>query len=220
MTMCGRFTLTTATDEIAAKFEVPDPPLLNARYNVAPSQVIAVVGLKPDGKRRGIAMLNWGLVPNWANDPKQGPRPVNLRAETVRHKFPEQFRERRCLIPADGFYEWAVEGKKKLPRRFTLASGEPFAFAGLWDFWGSGKELIRTCCLITTTANELVAEVHDRMPVILAPEHYNVWLDPNTPVKEAEMLLKPFPAELMRVAAANPILNSPKHDGPECLEAA
>jgi putative SOS response-associated peptidase YedK len=218
--MCGRFTLTTPTELVAAQFEVPDPPLLSARYNVAPSQVIAVVGLKPDGKRRGIAMLQWGFVPNWANDPKSGPHPVNLRAESVRYKFGELLRGRRCLIPADGFYEWKAEGKKKLPRRFTLASGEPFAFAGLWDVWqGDGQKLL-TCCLITTAANELVAEVHDRMPVIVAPEHYDAWLDPETPEAELEALLKPYPADLMGVAAANPILNSPKHDGPECLEAA
>jgi putative SOS response-associated peptidase YedK len=218
--MCGRFTLTAPTEEVAAKFEVPDPPLLAVRYNIAPSQVIAVVGLKADGVRRGIALLQWGLVPNWANDAKSGPRPVNLRADTVRHKFGEQFRERRCLIPADGFYEWKTVGKKKLPHRFTLVSDEPFAFAGLWDLWGSGKQNLLTCCLLTTNANELVAEVHDRMPVIVAPEHYSTWLDPDSSVDDLEALLRPYPADVMRVAAANPILNSPKHDGPECLEAA
>src|SRR4051812_8246642 len=101
--MCGRFTLTTPTEKVAARFEVPDPPPLAVRYNVAPSQVVAVVGLKPDGRRRGIAMLKWGLVPYWTSDPKEGPRPVNLRTESVRHKFPDQFRAKRCLIPADGF---------------------------------------------------------------------------------------------------------------------
>jgi putative SOS response-associated peptidase YedK len=159
-------------------------------------------------------------VPNWTNDPKSGPRPVNLRAETVRHKFGELFRTRRCLIPADGFYEWVTEGKKKLPRRFTLASGEPFAFAGLWDVWQADGQKLLTCCLITTTANALVAAVHDRMPVIVAPKGYGAWLDPETPEVELEALLKPYPADVMRVAAANPVLNSPKNDGPECLEAA
>jgi putative SOS response-associated peptidase YedK len=218
--MCGRFTLTTPTKDVAAKFEVPDPPLLRVRYNVTPSQVIAVVGLKPDGKRRGIAMLNWGLVPSWANDPKEGPRPVNLRAETVRHKFRDQFKAKRCLIPADGFYEWRAEGRKKLPQRFTLASGEPFGFAGLWDVWKGGDKPLLTCCLLTTTANELVAGVHDRMPVIVPPEDYARWLDPETPVDELEALLRPHPAERMQVTAANPVLNSPNYDGPECLEAA
>ena len=218
--MCGRFTLTTPTAKIATQFEVPDPPLLVSRYNIAPSQVIAVVGLKPDGKRRGLALLQWGLVPNWANDPKEGPRPVNLRAESVRHKFGDLFRHKRCLIPADGFYEWVREGDKKLPRRFTLASGEPFAFAGLWDSWKGGEKPHLTCCLLTTAANELVAPVHDRMPVLLSPEHYARWLDPGTPLGELEALLKPYPAEAMRMTAANPILNSPKNDGPECLDAA
>ena len=218
--MCGRFTLTTPTEQIAAQFEVPDPPLLNVRYNVAPSQVIAVVGLKPDGQRRGIAMMYWGLVPHWAKGPKSGPRPVNLRAETVRDKFGGLFRTRRCLIPADGFYEWVVEGKKKVPRRFLMASGEPFAFAGLWDVWGRGKEQLFTCSLLTTTANELVAPVHDRMPVIVPPESYALWLDSRTPVAELEALLVPYPADEMHATAANPVLNSPKFDGPECLEAA
>ena len=118
--MCGRFTLTMSTELVAAQFEVPDPPLLTARYNVAPSQVIAVVGLKPDGQRRGIALLRWGLVPHWANTPNDGKRMINVRAESVRYKFGDILREKRCLIPRDGFYEWKTEGKKKLPRRFTI----------------------------------------------------------------------------------------------------
>ncbi len=218
--MCGRFTLTTPTEQIAAQFEVPDPPFLSARYNVAPSQVIAVVGMKPDGKRRGIALLRWGLVPKWAKGPNDGPRPINVRAESIRHKFGELLRTRRCLIPADGFYEWIVEGKKKLPRRFTLASGEPFAFAGLWDVWKGRGETLLTCCLITTTANELVREVHDRMPAIVPRESYAEWLDPATPEDRLSEMLVSYPAEHMRVAAASAAVNSPKNDGPECLEAA
>ena len=113
--MCGRFTLTTPTEQVAAQFEVPDPPLLTPGYNVAPSQVIAVVGLKPDGRKRGIALLRWGLVPHWAETPDSGPRPINVRAESVMFKFGEQLREKRCLIPASGFYEWATVGGKKGP---------------------------------------------------------------------------------------------------------
>ena len=141
--------------------------------------------------------------------------------ESIVSKFGDLLRQKRCLIPGDGFYEWrGTEGKKKYPHRFTMKSGEPFAFAGLWDTQGDDKQKLVTCCLITTTANELVSQVHDRMPVILAPEHYATWLDPETPQKDLEALLKPYSTELMKVAAANPILNSPKHDGPECLEAA
>ena len=218
--MCGRFTLTTPTEVVAAHFEVPDPPLLSARYNVAPSQVIAVVGLKPDGRRRGIALLRWGLVPNWATSPNQEPRPINVRAESVRYKFGDILREKRCLIPGDGFYEWKTEGKKKLPRRFTLKSGEPFAFAGLWDTWRDEKQKLVTCCLITTEANDLVSAVHDRMPVILSREHYVEWLDSETPEERLTALLKPYPADEMLMTAASTAVNSPKNDGPECLEAA
>src|SRR5262245_37838911 len=131
--MCGRYTLSVPTEEVAAEFGVPDPPPLTRRYNVAPSQVIAVVGLKPDGVHRGIALLRWELVPPWESDPDSGPRPINARAETVGYKFGEQFRQKRCLVPADGFYEWRREGDKKRPYHFALKSGRPFAFAGLWD---------------------------------------------------------------------------------------
>jgi putative SOS response-associated peptidase YedK len=217
--MCGRFTLTTPAELLSARFDVPDPPPLTARYNVAPSQVIAVVGLKPDGTRRGIARLRWGLVPHWASSPNSGPRPINLRAETVAHKFGELLRGKRCLIPADGFYEWKAEGKTKRPHRFTLATGEPFAFAGLWDVWGEGAEKLVTCCLITTAANDLVRPYHDRMPVIVPPEGYAAWLDPGTPQEGLTALLKPYPAEAMRVAEASPAVNSPRNDGPECLAA-
>ena len=155
--MCGRFTLTTPTDDVAAQFEVPDPPLLSARYNVAPSQVIAVVGLKPDGKQRDRLAVKLGAGAELgerperraaAGQPAGGVGPRTSSASILR--------EQRCLIPADGFYEWKTEGKKKLPHRFTLKSGEPFAFAGLWDVWRGEKETLLTCCLITTTANELV----------------------------------------------------------------
>ena len=132
---------------MAAEFDVPDPPPLTRRYNVAPSQIIAVVGLKPDGVRKGIALLRWGLVPSWANSPDEGPRPINARAETVAYKFREQFREKRCLIPADGFYEWRVMGGKNRPCHFALNTGRPFGFAGLWDLWrAEGAKPLLTCC--------------------------------------------------------------------------
>ncbi len=144
--MCGRFTLAADPRTLARAFDIPDVPEMDPKYNVAPSQVIAVVGLKPDGKRRGLARLRWGLVPHWAQSPTDGPRPINLQAESVAYKFGSLLRDRRCLIPADGFYEWKTEGKKKNPQRFTLASGEPFGFAGLWDVWGEGAEKLVTCC--------------------------------------------------------------------------
>lgn len=207
--------------ELAAQFEVPDPPILAARYNVAPSQMVAVVGLKPDGVRRGLALLKWGLVANWSNDPVKGVKPINARADSVRFKFGEQFREKRCLIPADGFYEWATVGGMKRASRFTLADGGPFAFAGLWDRWHvEGQPPVKTTCLITTAANEVVRPVHDRMPVILPVESYAEWLAPETPERRLLALLAPLPAELMIARAVGPAVNSPRIDGPECIEAA
>ena len=217
--MCGRFTLAADPRKLARAFDIPDVPELEPRYNVAPSQVVAVVGMKPDGRRRGLARLRWGLVPHWAQSPNAGPRPSNLRAESVAYKFGSLLRGRRCLIPADGFYEWVTEGKRKLPKRFTLLSGEPFGFAGVWDVWGEGPEKIVTCAVITTEANELVRPVHDRMPVIVPPERYAEWLDPGTPVDRLTALLRPYPAAEMAVADASPAVNSVRNDGPELLAA-
>ena len=218
--MCDRFTLTTTDELLAEAFDVIDPPALRPRYNIAPSQLIAVVGLKPDGETRGIALLRWGLVPYWANDPNDGPKPINARAETVGYKFAASFREKRCLIPADGFYEWLSDGKNKRPHRFTLKTGAPFGFAGLWDVWSSEKQKLVTCCMITTMANDLVKPLHDRMPVILPPEHYAEWLDPETPQKRLAALLQPYSADAMQVTEVGAAVNSPKNDGPECIEAA
>jgi putative SOS response-associated peptidase YedK len=218
--MCGRFTLHTPTDELAAAFDVPDPPPLTPRYNVAPSQVIAVVGLKPDGTKRGIALLKWGLVPHWAANATSGPRPINVRAESVLFKFGEQLREKRCLIPTSGFFEWKTVDGKKRPCHFTMKDGRPFAFAGLWDVWRGDAKPLRTCCLITTHANDLVRPVHDRMPVIVPPDRYTEWLDPQTREARLVALLQPYPAEEMTVREVGTAVNSPKHDGPECLEAA
>ncbi len=185
------------------------------------SQLVAVVGLKADGIRRGLALLKWGLVPNWANDPVKGVKPINARAESVAYKFGEQFREKRCLIPADGFYEWATVGGKKRANHFALADGAPFAFAGLWDRWYmEGKAPVKTTCVVTTAANDVVRPVHDRMPVILPAESYAEWLDPDTPVKRLLELLKPYPADRMTAREVGSAVNSPRNDGPECLNTA
>jgi putative SOS response-associated peptidase YedK len=157
--MCSRFTLTTA-ELTAEAFDTPAPPALRPRYHIAPSQLIAVVGLKPDGETRGIALMRWGLVPHWANDPRAGRKPINARAETVGYKFADSFRQKRCLIPADGFYEWLTDGRKKRPYWFTLKTGAPFGFAGLWDVWSSEKQKLLTCCMITSSA---IAELRCRL---------------------------------------------------------
>ncbi len=218
--MCGRYTV-TSSEEVREFFGVYDGPVLTPRYNVAPSQVVAVVGLKPDG-RRGLALLRWGLVPRWASDPKSGPRPINARAETVLDKptFRDAFRSRRCLLPADGFFEWQKSNGVKKPFHIRMKCGGLFAFAGLWDVWQSGDEKLATCCILTTEANELVRPLHDRMPVIAPKDEYGRWLDPQTPVAELRAMLRPYPAEMMETVPVGRAVNSVKNDGPECLSPA
>jgi putative SOS response-associated peptidase YedK len=217
--MCGRYSVTDP-ESIPETFGVEVVPVLAKRYNIAPSQTVAVIGLKGDGVTRGLALLKWGLVPSWSNDPNPKVKPINVRAESVMFKFGEQLREKRCLIPASWFYEWATVGGKKGARHFTMKDDRLFAFAGLWDVWrGDGKPLL-TCCLITTHANDLVRPVHDRMPVILPRASYDEWLDPETPEARLVCLLRPSPADEMQVVEVGPAVNSPRNDGPECLEAA
>ena len=158
-------------------------------------------------------------LPSWSNDPNAGPKPVNARSDSLnKPTFRDAFRSKRCLIPADGFYEWATVGKAKQPHHFRMRSRRPFAFAGLWEVWTDGATKLITCCLITTDANDLVRPIHDRMPVILKPEDYTPWLDHSTPFETVKALLKPFPAEEMESITVSPHVNKPINDGPECLE--
>ncbi len=227
--MCGRFTLTDA-DGAWLRFDIRGadvpPPMERAdgtadaaRYNIAPTQDVLTVRHE-NGERRA-EMMRWGLVPSWADSPKVGARMINARAETLaeRPSFRAAFRRRRCLIPADGFYEWRREGKGRVPIRFALAGGEPFAFAGLWERWERpGEPPLLSCAIVTTRANELVASIHDRMPAILAPDAERVWVDSD--VTDAALLgglLAPRPSELMRAREASRAVNSPAYDGPECL---
>jgi putative SOS response-associated peptidase YedK len=221
--MCARYTITTPPEIIAAAFGLLAVPNLDPRYNAAPSQVIPVVGLKPDGKTRGLALIKWGFVPRWAKDPESGPKPVNAKAETVATKAPfkDSFRDRRCLIPADGFYEWRVEGGKKVAHHFHLKDRGLFAFAGLWDAWPEeGRTRLRTCTIITVPPNDLVSQFHDRMPAILVPAQYDLWLDDKTPTGEALGALTSFPAEFLEEFRVGPAVNRVANDGPECLKPA
>ncbi|MCE9563894.1 MAG: SOS response-associated peptidase, partial [Planctomycetes bacterium] len=171
------------TERLADEFDIPNPPVLPPRYNIAPTQLIAAVALKPDGEHRGMVRLPWGMVPNWADTPTSAPKLFNARAESVSFKFGECLRERRVLIPADGFDEWKTVGKKKHACHFSRQDGAPFAFAGLWDLWQDEDLRIVGACLVTTTPNEVVQPYHDRMPVILHRESYAEWLDPETSVE-------------------------------------
>jgi putative SOS response-associated peptidase YedK len=216
--MCGRFLITTAGERLAEHFGVPALAELPPRYNVAPSQLVPAVGLDRDG-RRALATFRWGLVPRWSSDAKRAP--INARAETAADKpsFAESLRLRRCLIPADGFYEWARDGRRKQPFCFRLREDRPYPFAGLWDAWREpGGTLLLTCALLTTEANELVRPVHDRMPVIVLERDYDLWIDRNMQdVAELAPVLRPYPAEGMRSFQVGRAVNDPKNDGPECL---
>jgi putative SOS response-associated peptidase YedK len=217
--MCGRFAQKSSAKKVAEKFKVEDVPPLVERYNVAPTQ--AVLGVREGADTREATFLKWGLVPRWAKDPAVGNRLINARAETVAEKpsFREAFSRRRCLIPLSGFYEWSRRADRKRPFYFHMRGGEPFAVAGLWERWEGEGGPLETCTLITTEANDLLARYHDRMPVILRPEDYDLWLD--TDVRRSDLLpplLRPYPHDEMSAYAVNLLVNSPSHDDPRCVE--
>lgn len=218
--MCGRYTLTTNTQKLAeafSGFEVPAE--LPPRYNVAPSQPVAVVANNGQHK---VEFFQWGLIPSWAKDPTIGNRMINARAETLAEKpsFKNAYKRRRCLVLADGFYEWKKAGDQaKTPMYIRLASGDPFAFAGLWEIWQTAEDLILSCTIITTNPNELMASIHNRMPVILPAAAYEQWLDPaERRPEQLNDLLKPFPAELMTAYPVSKLVNSPKNDSSTLIE--
>ncbi|OGO40266.1 MAG: hypothetical protein A2Z04_09340 [Chloroflexi bacterium RBG_16_57_9] len=219
--MCGRFTLTVDTTELGETFtQLNLPADLTPRYNIAPSQAIAVV--TNSGQNR-VEFFRWGLIPSWAKDPSIGNRMINARAESLSEKpaFRAAYKRRRCLILADGFYEWRKEpGRKtKTPMYVRLSSGKPFAFAGLWEAWRTPDEsTLLSCTIITTTPNSLVEQIHNRMPVILDPQAYDLWLDPadQDPKVLAEWL-KPYPAGQMTAYAVSTVVNNPAIDVPECI---
>jgi putative SOS response-associated peptidase YedK len=219
--MCGRFTLTAEARELAKRFGVEVSAsfyrIVAPRYNIAPTQPVVVVG--DDGKRY-MTQMRWGLIPSWAKDPAIGNRMINARAETltVKPAFRVAIRKRRCLIVADGFYEWQKRGNVKQPVRIVLKSREPFGFAGLWETWEPPQgEPIQSCTIITTQANELQKEVHDRMPVILPRDKENLWLDPDAELARLLDLLKPYPSSEMEFYPVSRAVNLPQHDVPDCI---
>jgi putative SOS response-associated peptidase YedK len=218
--MCGRFTLRTPAADLAEEFEVDERPNLAARYNIAPSQDILVVRAAREGGGREFAMPRWGLVPAWAKDPALGGRMINARAETLADKpsFREAYRARRCLVVADGFYEWqkAPDGAK-LPHHIRLGDSAPFAIAGLWETWrGPDGESLETCALITTEANQDLAPIHHRMPAILPSQAYDAWLDVRS--QPPASLLRPYPLGELTAHPVGPRVNSARHDDAACLE--
>ena len=274
--MCGRFTLRTAASAIAEQFALLGVPEFAARFNVAPSQPVPVIRMRSeapqgDGGRaadianrrknhtgrsssvplavsRELVWLRWGLVPSWAKDPAIGNRLINARAESAAEKpaFRAAMRRRRCLVVADGFYEWQQSGgragtkgdspifagakigtvpragRAKQPHFIRLHGDRPFAFAGLWEAWeGADHATLETCAILTTAANELVRPIHDRMPVILAASSYSAWLDPAIEDPRQLMpLLVPYPSHEMEAQPVGDFVNSPAHDSPRCVEPA
>ncbi len=220
--MCGRFTQAAPGEVIAELFELPEVPSLAPRYNIAPTQDVAVVRTAANG-RRELALLHWGLVPSWAKDRSIGSRMINARAESAAEKpaFRAALRARRCLVVADGFYEWQRLGARKQPYFISFRDRRPFAFAGLWERWhGEGGAALDSCAILTTTPNDVVAPVHDRMPVILAPEEYGTWIaaDARDPGRLAP-LLRPHPADGMCAYPVGLRVNSPANDDASCIAA-
>lgn len=219
--MCGRFTLTVSPDQLQAAFDLSEPPSaeLGPRYNIAPTQPVAVI---TNQAPRKLEFFKWGLIPSWAKDPKIGNSLINARGETVAEKpaFRAAFKRRRCLILADGFYEWKKEGKTKTPMYIQLKDGAPFALAGLWEVWQAADgSSVPTCTIITTTPNKLMETIHDRMPVILPPKAYATWLTPGElPAAEAQALIQPFAASKMKARAVSTLVNNPRVDNSLLLQ--
>jgi putative SOS response-associated peptidase YedK len=219
--MCGRTVVKAKVHDYASMFDLLRVPDLTPNYNVAPTQLTPVVRLKPEDKTREMVLLKWGLIPSWAKEAAVGNGMINARADTVADKpaFRHAFRNRRCLMVADGFYEWQKTNGKKQPYFIGMKDESPFAFAGLWERWKDpANGPVESCALITTDANELVRPIHDRMPVILPRDDYAKWLDPE--VEDAgklQELLVPFPAEEMKTYAVSGLVNKPQNNGPECL---
>jgi len=222
--MCGRFTLFFDPSELQDLFGLTGtpPPAWAPRYNIAPTQPVAAIILN-EGAQRELTHFQWGLIPSWSKDPTMGSRMINARAETIREKpaFRAALKRRRCLIPANGFYEWQKTDNAKTPMYITMKDDSPFAIAGLWEQWRSPQEaVIRSCTLITTTPNSMMEKIHDRMPAILNPKEYDRWLAPGElPEMDLHHLLSPYPASKMKVVEVSRKVNSPKFDSAECVEA-
>ena len=221
--MCGRFTLNQSVEALAQVFHVEPVLDLAANFNIAPTQMVATVLQNPESEKREFQQLHWGLIPSWAKDAGMGAKLINARAETVAEKpsFRSAFKHRRCLVLADGFYEWQrQEGKsKKQPFYFRLEDGQPFGFAGLWEKWRSpANEEIISCTILTTAANELLQPIHDRMPVILEPKDYDLWLDSQVQTPQTlQQLLRPYPAPAMIAYPVSTLVNNSRHNSPECI---
>jgi putative SOS response-associated peptidase YedK len=220
--MCGRFAITSTPEAIRLLLGYLDQPNFPPRHNIAPTQPIPVVRLE-DGKRR-FALVRWGLLPSWVKDPKAFTLLINARGDTINEKpaFRNAMKRRRCLIPADGFYEWKGEGAAKVPYYVRLKNHQPFAFAGLWETWvGPNGEELETAAIVTTDANRVLKPIHHRMPVILAPEAYDLWLDTaNVDAMTAQALIAPARDDLLEAYEVSKAVNRVANDHPGLTEPA
>ena len=216
--MCGRYVLKTPAKVLASHFGLDEAVETAPRYNISPGTDIPVIRHSPEGKRV-MHLLRWGLVLHWAKDPSIGAKLSNARGETVTEKpsFRDAFKRRRCLVPADGFYEWKAEGRIKQPYYFSMKSGEPFALGGVWESWRAPDgSILRTCCLITTGPNDIMLPVHDRMPVIVSPADYGVWLTAEP--TDALGLVRPFTADVMQTWAVNTRVSRSVEEGEDLIK--
>jgi putative SOS response-associated peptidase YedK len=219
--MCGRYRLSRRKQIIEEHFDsVSGEEDWTPRYNIAPTQPVPVIRQNPKEPRRELSFMRWGLVPSWSKDSSGAARMINARSETAATTpaFRDAMKSRRCLIPADGFYEWQRVGKAKQPYCFEIVDGKLFAFAGLWDRWKDPSgNWVKSCSILTTTPNSVTSGIHDRMPVILNTDGYDLWLDPGmTNMDAASDLLKPYDALLMRCYPVNPRVNNVANDDAEC----
>jgi putative SOS response-associated peptidase YedK len=216
--MCGRYAITTAPEAIRRLFQVPGPtPNFAPHYNAAPGQELPVIRLHPETGERVLGTLRWGLVPYWSMDPKIAWKCINARGERVKiaPAFRSAYKARRCLVPADAFYEWTANGKAKQPCAIALRDRKPFAFAGLWENWKEPARQEWVYTILTTTPNEVVAPLHDRMPVIVAPGDYDEWLDTG---RDPTSVIRPYPPDEMVSWPVSTRANTPKNDDPAILE--
>jgi len=220
--MCGRYVIKAPVSELATMFDLMDVPPLTPRYNVAPTQMVPAIRLKPETKKRELVMLKWGLIPAWAKDAAIGSQMIMARADTVAQKpaFESAFQKRRCLMVADGFYEWQKTNGKKQPYFIGLKDQDPFAFAGLWERWKNPEgDAVESCALITTDANDIVRPIHDRMPVILQRRDYETWLDLEIQDTMAlQKLLRPYPGEAMMAYPVSSFVNNPRNEASRCVD--
>lgn len=221
--MCGRYRLTAKERYLRDHFGLDDDPSWTPRWNIAPTQQIATIRQHRSDPKRIFGLMRWGLIPYWAKEPSIGQKTINAMSETAAEKpaFRDAMKWRRCLIPADGFYEWKRLGsKEKQPYNLGMADDLPFAFAGLWERWrDQDDKTIETCTILTTKPNSLVAYIHDRMPAILRPEDYDLWLDPGvTAPSRITGCLQPFDARLMKKYPVSTRVNSPDNDDPACAQ--